>query len=440
MAQQQFTTYKQNITSFELRSAMLGIIRPGRYGGYNVMSANGTPSGGYIPITISHSTSSPYLLDVGDSALSGPYGVVITTQGTIIREDQTIDLTIPDNDGSASIRYYAIYIEHDYVEVQGDNPATYGFISGTPGDLPEDITITESYHRVVIGWIKAYPNAVSTSLLVYFPAQSLDNVGEDNLLQKLFGSTYSGFFLNTTTAQQNVGTIPSGGIVGNREYSSQYYITNFQSITSSLNSLDISVKNNELSITALQSKKLDDMDTPDDNTDLNATPSYHGLLPKLPSTDATIKYLRGDGSWTSPEARVMQRRLVTAGTADVVLADLTSTTVGAWTNITLSGIVASETGYVELMVWWSLHSTNTSSGNYYAIEFQSADNTSSIIALELEGGTVGAHGQIAQINCFLDSSSRFRFRLNTSYGTPFTSWNQVYSLNIGVSAYDKAPY
>ena len=43
--------------------------------------------------------------------------------------------------------------------------------------------------------------------------------------------------------------------------------------------------------------KLDDLSTPDDNTDLNATTSAHGLLPKL--TGQTTNFLRGDGSWAS---------------------------------------------------------------------------------------------------------------------------------------------
>ena len=41
--------------------------------------------------------------------------------------------------------------------------------------------------------------------------------------------------------------------------------------------------------------KLDDLATPDDNTDLDATTGYHGLLPKLAGN--TSLYLRSDGTW-----------------------------------------------------------------------------------------------------------------------------------------------
>jgi len=36
--------------------------------------------------------------------------------------------------------------------------------------------------------------------------------------------------------------------------------------------------------------KLDDLGTPDDNTDLNASASRHGLLPKLPNDDKIFKW------------------------------------------------------------------------------------------------------------------------------------------------------
>lgn len=44
--------------------------------------------------------------------------------------------------------------------------------------------------------------------------------------------------------------------------------------------------------------KLDDLFTPDDNTDLNATTGAHGLLPKLGG--GTTNFLRADGAWAAP--------------------------------------------------------------------------------------------------------------------------------------------
>jgi len=44
--------------------------------------------------------------------------------------------------------------------------------------------------------------------------------------------------------------------------------------------------------------KLDDFTAPDDNTDLNASTSKHGLLPKLDNT--ATNYLNGTGAWSVP--------------------------------------------------------------------------------------------------------------------------------------------
>ncbi len=44
--------------------------------------------------------------------------------------------------------------------------------------------------------------------------------------------------------------------------------------------------------------KLDELDSPTDNTNLNASTSAHGLLLKLDNN--TSHFLRGDGTWNTP--------------------------------------------------------------------------------------------------------------------------------------------
>ena len=48
----------------------------------------------------------------------------------------------------------------------------------------------------------------------------------------------------------------------------------------------------------IQAIKLDDFSTPDDNTDLNSTTSWHGLLKKL--SGSATEYLNGAGNWSTP--------------------------------------------------------------------------------------------------------------------------------------------
>ena len=60
------------------------------------------------------------------------------------------------------------------------------------------------------------------------------------------------------------------------------------------------------------SVKLDDMAAPDDNTDLNASTSAHGLLRKL--TGVTYHFLRADGTWAEPHARTINNQTGTTYT------------------------------------------------------------------------------------------------------------------------------
>jgi hypothetical protein len=63
--------------------------------------------------------------------------------------------------------------------------------------------------------------------------------------------------------------------------------------------ITLQVVNGIISIKSASSTKLDDLSTPDDNTDLNATSSAHGLLMKL--SNSLTQFLNGQGSWTVPD-------------------------------------------------------------------------------------------------------------------------------------------
>lgn len=67
--------------------------------------------------------------------------------------------------------------------------------------------------------------------------------------------------------------------------------------------------------------KLDDLATPDDNTDLNASTLRHGLLPKL--SGLNTNYLRGDGAWsTLPAASTTVSGIVELATSAETTAGL----------------------------------------------------------------------------------------------------------------------
>jgi hypothetical protein len=84
--------------------------------------------------------------------------------------------------------------------------------------------------------------------------------------------------------------------------------------------------------------KLDDWATPDDNTDLNATTGYHGLLPRL--SGVVTEFLTGSGTWATPSG---------AGGLSNIVEDTTPQLGGNldMNGKTIAGVIATELAYVS---------------------------------------------------------------------------------------------
>lgn len=99
--------------------------------------------------------------------------------------------------------------------------------------------------------------------------------------------------------------------------------------------------------------KLDDWATPDDNTDLNASTSKHGLLPKL--DNQATSFLNGQGSWAVPPGASGQIRSITfvidgggSEITDGIKGDLEipfACTITAWT------LLADTSGAIKIDIW-----------------------------------------------------------------------------------------
>jgi len=90
--------------------------------------------------------------------------------------------------------------------------------------------------------------------------------------------------------------------------------------------------------------KLDDWLGTDDNTDLNASTTAHGLLPKLDNT--ATNFLNGTGAWSAPSGAVTTAfKTITGITNDVVADSTTDTlTLGSADNkLTIVGTTATDT-------------------------------------------------------------------------------------------------
>jgi len=364
MAQKQFTTYQADVLSFDLREALLGIIRPGRFSGFDQITDYDTPDG-TIYLHLSHSAAAVQKLAKLGSSLDSPIGVAVTTQGTIIHEDATeIVMDIPDNNASQYDKWYIIYMEHDYVEVQGANNASYGFIAGTGGGgMP---TLLEAYHRVPLAYIQADSYATEIAHLHFYPASAIDNLGDEIMGEVLFGHKWM--------HDDNRGTVPGGlGVIGDRNYSNNNYLTDYTSLTQSLSALDLALSQLADLETVDGTKPLDEWGTPGDNTDLDATIAEHGLLPKL--SNDTDEFLRGDGAWAVPPAG-----FVFIGSAAAYhynsSAQGGNITMGSQYELDISNEVPA--GYNQVVIgvsmkcYWGAGNTN---GRYGAVIFQKGGTT-----------------------------------------------------------------
>jgi len=88
--------------------------------------------------------------------------------------------------------------------------------------------------------------------------------------------------------------------------------------------------------------KLDQLGLPTDNINLNATISYHGLLPKLAGN--TTQYLRADGSWATPAVGATLSCKTISGDYTVLISDsviLANTTTGI-IDITLPNVTGND--------------------------------------------------------------------------------------------------
>lgn len=97
-------------------------------------------------------------------------------------------------------------------------------------------------------------------------------------------------------------------------------IQNYDEIYSATNCLDVVV---------MDQSKLDDWDTPDNNTDLNATIAYHGLLPRLSGSE--FEFLNGMGQWITVSGYVYSGTPgITQSYVKELIYDNTLTLDGTW--------------------------------------------------------------------------------------------------------------
>jgi hypothetical protein len=278
MAQMQFTNYQDDILSFDLRQAMLGILNPGRYCGYDTISPV-SEGGGVISITIRHTATGIRKASKANPPVLGlQHGVVVTPQGMIIHDDNAaIPITIDDGSGNGGLtRYDVIYMSHIYLDgVPGDNPATYHIVKGTPGSGTPAVPFPAYQVPLILVTI---PDGVTTWTGLTFTPVPCPELGDLDMNS----------ILNT--------------VIGNRLYTEENYIYDEQSITDSLNNLDIQLKDEHDAILEVAGRGIDSpfWGALSDIVSNNTSTLAHGLMPKLPGAQASQHFFNSAGQWVNP--------------------------------------------------------------------------------------------------------------------------------------------
>jgi len=255
MAQKQHTNYQEDILSFDLRQAMLGILNPGRYCGYDTFSP-ASEGGGVISISIRHTATGIRLASkVNPPVLGLQHGVVMTPQGLIIQEDNAnIPITIDDGSTNGGlVRYDVIYLSHIFLDgVPGDNPATYDIVKGTPGAGTP--AVPHPSYEVPLVLVTIPDGAISWTELTFepFPCPNLGDFNISDLIDPLIAQ----------------------------------------------------VAADHIILEGLNSRVLDDPDWPSpalsDNTNYNVSTLAHGFMPKLPGAQSIPHFFDSGGRWINP--------------------------------------------------------------------------------------------------------------------------------------------
>ena len=151
------------------------------------------------------------------------------------------------------------------------------YVSATPGS----IATSAGTNSRKIGF------AVSATKIMFIPEDSIPGSGAGDVIGPASSTDNTIARFNGTdnkTIQGSLVTIDDSGSV-NIPTGQKYNINGSPLAASDVGAL-------------ASGTKLDDLATPDDNTDLDATTGHHGLLPKLPG--GTTTYLRADGTFATP--------------------------------------------------------------------------------------------------------------------------------------------
>lgn len=156
--QKRYTTYKASVESFPLGQQNIGLIKPGRFNGFDIFASEGA-----LSISLNHSGQIRKTLTTG--VAENLFGALVMPTGIIIHDTDQVLLNIGTNVGNANLRTDLIICEHNYAEIQGGTVATYTVVQGAnDGSVP---VLPNATKQIVIGKVEVLPEGNTFADLVY---------------------------------------------------------------------------------------------------------------------------------------------------------------------------------------------------------------------------------------------------------------------------------
>jgi hypothetical protein len=422
MAQKQYTTYQNDVLSYDLRDALVGVIQPGRYKGFDNMTEYQAQSGSNVYIEISNTNGqNKYDGDgVDPPPLDAERGIAVTTQGVIIADDFSASLqeTIALIDGAVNGVYHLLYMEHIYDDANpGANNATYGWIHGADNDTPP--TLTNPTKRVIIGYIYEPISASLFADLVWYPA--IPVLGDVELTKDLFKYDANGVRIYK-------GTIPADGIIGDRSYGSPVNITNYESLTDSLKKVDDALVAEVVARVAIGNRSPDDPawgNFAESSTVGDVDDDQHGFCPGLP--DDVSKFLNGFGNWAVPPGGRFVMRTGAFST------DVTIGSPIATNPISLTGVGGCPSDADVLIIRLRIDTAALPAGNYVKVAIREIDSGGFHAEHRINNMSAGAITKIFEQQVTVPCDSNQDFYAEVTEGLP--SIGSIYITLVGWQTY-----
>jgi len=143
--------FRADDLTFDINGQLNGVIGPGVYAGFDAQLDSG------LTLKLVHTQSGATFVD-GNPAMVEDVGVLRTKQGTIIREDETIEVVISENTYTGGHPEYhnridTIVCEHYHQEIIGGSQAQYYAIPGGQASDPVPPALTDPTKQTIVGYL-----------------------------------------------------------------------------------------------------------------------------------------------------------------------------------------------------------------------------------------------------------------------------------------------